>query len=93
MTGITLFALMLARLADEGLLTFHHDQAAWSWDADRIRAKGYTDNVADLMEGKLRRLPEDTRSALQQLACLGDGADVRTLSELLELKRLLDQVR
>jgi PAS domain S-box-containing protein len=80
----------LQALADEGLLTFHHDQAAWSWDVDRIRAKGYTDNVADLMVGKVRRLPEDTRSALQQLACLGDSADVRTLSELLETSE--DQV-
>ena len=44
-------------LADEGLLAFDHDAARWSWDLDRIHAKGYTDNVVDLMVGKLTRLP------------------------------------
>ena len=55
-------------------------KARWSWDLDRIHAKGYTDNVVDLMVGKLNRLPVDTQKALQQLACLGNSAAVRTLS-------------
>ena len=49
------------------------DGARWSWDLDRIHAKGYTDNVVDLMVGKLNRLPADTQKALQQLACLGNS--------------------
>ena len=57
--------------------------ARWSWDLDRIHAKGYTDNVVDLMVGKLNRLPLDTQKALQQLACLGNIAPVRTLSLIL----------
>ena len=32
-------------------------QARWSWDLERIQAKGFTDNVVDLMVGKLTRLP------------------------------------
>ncbi|HEV3057648.1 MAG TPA: AAA family ATPase, partial [Vicinamibacterales bacterium] len=74
----------LHALADEGLLTFDHAHAEWSWDVDRIRAKGYTDNVVDLMAGKLRRLPQDTQAALQQLACLGHTAETTMLSQLLE---------
>jgi len=74
----------LHALADEGLLTFDHAHAEWSWDVDRIRAKGYTDNVVDLMVGKLRRLPQDTQAALQQLACLGHTAETAMLSQLLE---------
>ena len=65
----------LYSLADEGLLRFDHDAARWSWDLDRIHAKGYTDNVVDLMVGKLARLPVETQQALQQLACLGNVAD------------------
>ena len=30
--------------------------ASWRWDLEAIRAKGYTDNVVDLMVGKLNRL-------------------------------------
>ena len=52
----------------------------WSWDLDRIHAKGYTDNVVDLMVGKLTRLPAETRKALQQFACLGNVADDRNAS-------------
>jgi PAS domain S-box-containing protein len=69
----------ISSLAEEGLLTFDHVGACWSWDVDRIRAKGYTDNVVDLMVGKLTRLPATTREGLQQLACLGNSADRTTL--------------
>jgi predicted ATPase len=36
---------------EEGLLTSDYGDGRWSWDLDRIRAKGYTDNVVDLMVG------------------------------------------
>src|ERR1700676_3304165 len=53
-------------LADGGLLRFDHDAARWRWKLDRIHAKGYTDNVVDLMVGRLTRLPVRTQAALQQ---------------------------
>ena len=64
----------LTALAEEGLLAFDHGKARWSWDLDRIQAKGFTDNVVELMLGKLNRLPVETQAALQQLACLGNAA-------------------
>ena len=67
-------------LLDEGLLAFDHRVGRWSWDLERIHAKGYTTNVADLMVGKLTRLPARTQEALQQLACLGSRADTPTLA-------------
>ena len=69
----------LHALAVESLLMFDHDHAKWSWDVDRIRAKAYTDNIVDLLVGKLRRLPPETQSALQQLSCLGHTADIAML--------------
>jgi hypothetical protein len=42
--------------------------------------KGYTDNVVDLMVGKLKRLSGATQTALQQLACLGNVVEIATLS-------------
>jgi len=71
-------------LAEEGLLAFDHREARWSWDLKRIHAKGYTDNVVDLMVGKLSRLPVETQKALQQLACLGNGAEFALLTMVYE---------
>ncbi|BCG02477.1 hypothetical protein PPGU19_070450 (plasmid) [Paraburkholderia sp. PGU19] len=73
----------LHALAEEELLTFDHDARRWCWDTGRIHAKGYTDNVVDLMVGKLTRLPAGTRHALEQLACLGNVAGITTLSMVL----------
>ena len=79
-TGNPFFAIQfLSELADEGLLAFNHGEARWTWDVSRIRAKNYTDNVVDLMVGKLNRMPADTQDALKQLACLGNSADLTTL--------------
>ena len=82
--GNPFFAIQfMSSLAEEGLLTFDHDAARWSWDLDRIHAKRYTDNVVDLMVGKLTRLPAATQTALQQLACLGNIAEIAMLSIVL----------
>ena len=74
----------LTALVDEGLLSFDHSTAGWSWDLARIRAKEYTDNVADLMVGRLCRLPESTQEILRRLACLGTSADVGRLATVYE---------
>jgi PAS domain S-box-containing protein len=69
----------LTALAEEGLLVFDHGKARWTWDLDRIQAKGFTDNVVELVLGKLSRLPVETQAALQHLACVGN-VDTATLS-------------
>ena len=69
----------MSALFEEGLLTFDHVEGRWSWDLTRIHAKGYTDNVVDLMVDKLSRLPLNTQKALQQFACLGNSADFSLL--------------
>src|SRR5882724_6223630 len=82
--GNPFFAIQfISALAEEGLLRFDHDAARWRWELDRIHAKGYTDNVVDLMVGKLTRLPVETQAALQQLACLGNVAEITMLSTVL----------
>ena len=79
--GNPFFAIhFLSSLAEETLVSFDHGAMRWSWDLTRIHAKGYTDNVVDLMVGKLSRLPVDTQVALQQLACLGNSAGLALLA-------------
>jgi predicted ATPase len=70
-------------LADEGLLAFDHKRARWSFDLGGIHDEQYTDNVVELLAGRLTRLPPDTQDALRQLACLGNVADVAMLSIVL----------
>ena len=83
--GNPFFAIQfLSALAEEGLLTFDHGDARWSWDLSRIHAKGYTDNVVELMVGKLTRLPVETQRALQQLACMGSSAEFVVLTMVYE---------
>jgi PAS domain S-box-containing protein len=82
--GNPFFAIQFfVALADEGLLRFDHDAGRWRWKLDRIHAKGYTDNVVDLMVGRLTRLPVQTQAALQQFACLGNAAEITMLSIVL----------
>jgi PAS domain S-box-containing protein len=78
--GNPFFAIQfISALAEEALLTFDHSDGRWVWDLSRIQAKGYTDNVVDLMVGKLNRLPIETQKALQEFACLGNSAEIATL--------------
>ncbi|MGA8482162.1 MAG: AAA family ATPase [Chthoniobacterales bacterium] len=79
--GNPFFAIQfISVLAEEGLLAFDHGDARWSWDPSRIHAKGYTDNVVELMVGKLNRLALQTQKALQEFACLGNSTEISTLS-------------
>src|SRR5258708_3863238 len=79
-SGNPFFAIQfISALSEEGLLAFDHVEGRWSWDLNRIHAKGYTDNVVDLMVGKLTRLIPETQNALKQLACLGNSAEFATL--------------
>src|SRR5580698_2806272 len=81
--GNPFFAIQfITSLAEEGLLAFDHGEGRWSWDLNRINAKDYSDSVVDLLVGKLIRLPADTQDALKQLACLGNSADLTTLTTI-----------
>jgi PAS domain S-box-containing protein len=98
--GNPLFAIQfISALAEEGLIAFDHRARQWSWDLGRIHAKRYTDNVVDLMVGKIVRLPAETQQALHQLACLGDNAEFVMLQVVCECsaedmhRRLWEAVR
>jgi predicted ATPase/signal transduction histidine kinase len=69
----------LTTLAEEQLLRFEAREAAWRWDLKGIRAKRFTDNVADLMIVKLRRLPNVTQEAMERLSCLGNTVKISSL--------------
>ncbi len=83
--GNPFFAIQfLTALFDGGLLAFEPAAGAWTWDLRRIHGMGFTDNIVDLMAGKLDRLSEGTQEALRQMACLGNIAGVPFLGIVLQ---------
>jgi PAS domain S-box-containing protein len=66
----------LTALVEEHLLYFDARETIWRWEIDRLRAKGYTENVVDLMVAKLQRLSRTTQSSLQRLSCLGNAVQI-----------------
>lgn len=67
-------------LVEDQLIVFDAEGAKWSWDLGPIQRRDHTENVLDLMVGKLNRLPPNACKALQELACLGNVAEVSTLA-------------
>ena len=72
----------LTNLVEEGLVEFDPNSRSWRWNLQRIEAKGFTENVVDLMVRRLQRLPPDAQEALKRLACLGSQADFSTLAKI-----------
>jgi predicted ATPase/signal transduction histidine kinase/tRNA A-37 threonylcarbamoyl transferase component Bud32 len=84
-------------LYQENLLTFNFPQSSltkevyrggWQWDIAQIRTMGITDNVVELMIGKLKKLPESTQQILRLAACVGASFDLSTLSIIWEKSHL-----
>ena len=72
----------LRELVEAGLIAFDADEGAWIWDEEQISAKGYTENVVELMTKRSNRLSTDALEAAKQLACLGTSADIGLLATL-----------
>ncbi|MEM5404848.1 MULTISPECIES: trifunctional serine/threonine-protein kinase/ATP-binding protein/sensor histidine kinase [Paraburkholderia] len=73
---------LLTNLVEEGLLEFEPDSASWRWNLEQIDAKGFTDNVVELMVRRLQRLSPRAQDAVKLLACLGSQADFGTLASV-----------
>jgi predicted ATPase/signal transduction histidine kinase/CheY-like chemotaxis protein/tRNA A-37 threonylcarbamoyl transferase component Bud32 len=56
----------------------------WQWNISNIEAQGITDNVVELMIGKLKKLPPATQQVLRLAACVGADFDLNTLSIISE---------
>lgn len=70
----------LKLLYSDQLITFNYEQQQWTWDIKQIEAQNITDNVVELMIGKLKKLPNKTQSILQLAACVGANFDLQNLS-------------
>ena len=67
-------------LYEEKLIVHDHSVGNWQWDMGRIEEKDITDNLIDLMIGKIMKYSKDTRNVLQIAACIGSRFDLKILS-------------
>ena len=70
----------LKSLYVEGLLDFKASSGKWQWSLEQIQARSFTDNVVELMAGKIQKLPDPTQNILKLAACIGNQFDSQTLA-------------
>ncbi|MBN1548017.1 MAG: AAA family ATPase, partial [Syntrophaceae bacterium] len=58
----------------------HEGALGWRWDVNKISQMQVTDNLVDMMAGKISRLPEATQTVLKICACIGNRFDLETLA-------------
>ncbi|MEG4115080.1 MULTISPECIES: AAA family ATPase [unclassified Microcoleus] len=68
----------------ENLIEFDVAQRAWQWDLAQIEAQNITDNVVELMIGKLEKLPPTTQQVLRLAACVGANFSLNILAIICE---------
>ncbi|UJR85236.1 ATP-binding protein [Sandaracinus amylolyticus] len=76
-------AQFLDSLYAEDLIRYDDAKKGWQWNLDAIRAKPYSDDVADLIASRIATLSPGTRDALRRFAVHGPSADLATLSIVL----------
>jgi predicted ATPase/signal transduction histidine kinase/tRNA A-37 threonylcarbamoyl transferase component Bud32 len=70
----------LKSLHAEALLRFNETSRLWEWDMAQIQAQDLTDNVIELLIGKLQKLSSATQEGLRLAACVGAQFDLATLA-------------
>lgn len=72
----------LTAIYDDGLIEFDNKSLAWQWSIKKIKRRGITDNVVQLLAGKIRKLGEQEQSVLKLAACIGKRFDLQTLAAI-----------
>ncbi|NER33447.1 MAG: AAA family ATPase [Oscillatoria sp. SIO1A7] len=74
----------LKTIERENIFIFNRDCQFWEWKTSQVAALGITDNVVELMIGKLRKFSDATQLVLRLAACIGNRFDLKTLSIIYE---------
>jgi predicted ATPase/class 3 adenylate cyclase/GAF domain-containing protein len=70
----------LRTLAEKKLLAFDAQAACWVWDIARIEQEQISDNVVELVTGRIGRLSPATQRLVQLASCIGNQFDLHTLA-------------
>jgi PAS domain S-box-containing protein len=85
----------LKTLNEMGLLVLDPKRGQWLWHLEKIRLQNLTENVVDLLLGKLRKFSIDTQTALSTAAGVGHTFPLQTLAFVIgrETRECLDLLR
>lgn len=61
----------IKNLYHEGLIVFSSEKLCWTWDNEQIDQGQMTENVADLMASKLKKIPRENLHLIELGACIG----------------------
>lgn len=73
---------LLENLYSSKLLVLDRSCGQWSWNTDEIKVANLSDNVVDLLSGKIYQLSDKTFKIIQLSTCIGSTFDIQTLSQL-----------
>lgn len=74
----------LHSLYQTSLIRFDKELLKWQWDLPSIHNAGITDNVVELIAGRMQKLPQTTQEVLKLAACIGNQFELKTISILQE---------
>jgi len=69
----------LRTLYEKEFIIFDRKDLQWKWSIDQIRAQNITDNVVEMIAGRIQNLGEDAKYVLKLAACIGNRFDINTL--------------
>ncbi|MDJ0715621.1 MAG: AAA family ATPase [Prochloraceae cyanobacterium] len=80
---------LLKSLTAEKLLSFDFSAGCWQWDIEKIQGMEISDNVVELMVGKIQKLSHNTQHILKMAASIGSHFDLQVLSVINEKSSLV----
>ncbi|MEY2934050.1 MAG: hypothetical protein RL033_4799 [Pseudomonadota bacterium] len=75
---------LLRSLHRQGAIEFSRERGSWSWKEQALEDTALSDNVVELVLGRLRALPADTLDSLSTAACLGKEFNLGLLARVLD---------
>lgn len=76
---------LLYALEETGAVSLNSEAGHWAWDFEKVEAMGLSDNVVELMVGKVKQLPEKTFHLLKFAACIGARFEPDSLAIISEI--------
>ena len=71
---------LLKMIHKNKLISFEHEKGKWLWDLEKIKQTSISNNVVELLIGRIKKFSDKTQHILKLAACIGNEFDLGTLS-------------